>query len=480
MSKKRISSGIKELDDILNGGLIKQKSYLIKGGPGTGKSTLGYLFLEEGNSKGETTMLITLGESAENIKTNTNRLGIDLDTTHFLDLSPENLDFGKTEYSVFSPAEVETEPISDKIIQAIQEHKPDRVMIDSLTMLKYIYQNQFEYKNMALSLIRFVCSSGATLMMIAETHKSVSEEESEFWVDGVLQLVYGNDWRRIQVLKYRGSGFREGTHAMKINEQGLLVFPRLKPSDYDRSFNSDPISSGIGELDKMMHGGVEKGTISMITGPTGVGKTNLGIQFLKEAASRNERAVMYSFEESAEVIVKRSKLIGVPIDKMIKNGTLEIKSIEPFSYSPDEFSMMVRKDIEENGTKIVLLDSIGGYTLTVREENALERIHALCIYMSNIGVTGFLISETPNVTGDFVTTNLHASYLADNIIFLRYLELDGGLKKAIGILKKRLSDFENTIREYSITQGGISVGEPMRNLRGILSGNPELLKGKTS
>jgi len=218
----------------------------------------------------------------------------------------------------------------------------------------------------------------------------------------------------------------------------------------------------------------------MITGPTGVGKTNLGIQFLKEAASRNERAVMYSFEESAEVIVKRSKLIGVPIDKMIKNGTLEIKSIEPFSYSPDEFSMMVRKDIEENGTKIVLLDSIGGYTLTVREENALERIHALCIYMSNIGVTGFLISETPNVTGDFVTTNLHASYLADNIIFLRYLELDGGLKKAIGILKKRLSDFENTIREYSITQGGISVGEPMRNLRGILSGNPELLKGKTS
>ena len=477
MSKKRISSGIKELNDILNGGLIKQKSYLIKGGAGTGKSTLGYLFLKNGNENDENTMLITLGESAENVKSNSRQLGIDLEKTRFLDLSPGSQDFGKKiNYSVFSPVEVEAEPIADQVLNAINEFKPNRVMIDSLTMLKYIYENQIQYKNMALSLIRYVCSSGATLLMVAETHRSADEDESEFWVDGVIQLTYSKDWRRIRVNKFRGSGFSEGYHAMKIDKGGVKVYPRLKPSDYGRKFISTPLSSGIAELDEMLHGGIEKGTVSMLTGPTGVGKTNLGIQFLKEAASRNERSVMYSFEESADVIIKRSKLIGVPVDEMIEAGKLEIISIEPFSYSPDEFTMRVRDDIESKGTKMVLIDSIGGYTLTVREENALERIHSLCIYMSNVGVTSFLISETSNITGEFVTTNLHASYLADNILFLRYLELDGSLKKSIGILKKRMSDFEKTIRQFSIQAEGISVGKPLNNLRGILSGLPELIK----
>lgn len=469
----KISTGIVRLDSILKGGLIREKSYLIKGGPGTGKSTFGYHFLEEGNKHDESTMLVTLGESEKNIRSHSTGQNIDLSGTTILDLSPGKQGENSAQnYSVFSPLEVEAEPIIGSIIEAIEQYKPSRVVLDSLTMVKYLYENPFQYKTMALSLIDQICSSGATLFMVVEIHPSVSEEEAEFWVDGVLEVKAGPDWRRVKVHKFRGSDFQSGDHAVTISENGIHVFPRLQPGKYVREFQNTPLSSGIKEMDDMLGGGIEKGTITLITGPSGVGKTNLGIQFMKEAASRGERSVMYTFEEARDVIINRSRLIGVPIESMIEKGQLVIKSIDTFSFSPDEFAMMVRKDIEENNSRIVMIDSMGGYTLSVREEGALERLHDLRTYFGNVGVTAFFINEMKSITGEFATTNMNASYLADNIIYLRYLDLNGELKKSIGILKKRLSDFEKTIREFKISGEGIKLGRPLTNLSGILSGTP--------
>lgn len=473
MNDKKISTGILRFDSILKGGLIREKSYLVKGGPGTGKSTFGYHFLEAGNKKGETTMLITLGETEKNIRSHTREQQVDLSDTIILDLGPGNEQMKTVQdYSVFSPSEVEVEPIINSVIEATEKHKPSRVMLDSITMLKYLYENPFQYKSMALSLIHQICSSGSTLFIISETHQNNGTEEAEFWVDGVIEVKAGPNWRRLQVHKYRGSDFMSGDHAIKITENGMVVYPRLQPNKYEKEFQSTPLSSGIDEMDKMLSGGIEKGTITMITGPTGAGKTNLGIQFMKQAALRGERSVMYTFEEARSVIINRSRLIGVPIDKMIKEEKLAIRSIEPFTFSPDEFAMMVRKDIEENDTRIVMIDSVGGYGLTIREEDTLERLHTLCTYLGNVGITTFLVSEIKSITGEFVTTQLNASYLADNIIYIRYLELNGELKKAIGILKKRLSDFEKTIREFEITGDGIKLGQPLTNISGILSGAP--------
>lgn len=463
------------MDTILKGGLIREKSYLIKGGPGTGKSTFGYHFLEEGNKKGETTMLITLGEPEKSIRLNSEKQNINLADTVILDLGPGNQELvSEQNYSVFSPLEVEAEPFIKNVIDAIDKLNPSRVVLDSITMVKYLYQDSFQYKNMALSMIHQICSSGATLLMISEVHQSAVEDEAEFWADGVIEVKSGPYWRRAEVQKLRGSDFAECDHAIRITAKGVEVFPRLQPNKYDKEFQNIALSSGIDELDAMMEGGIEKGTVSMITGATGVGKTNLGVQFMKAAAARGERSVMYTFEEARDVIINRSKLIGVPVDEMISKGQLYIKSIEPFSYSPDEFAMMVREDVEENDTRIVMIDSVGGYSLTVREENSLERLHALCTYLGNVGVTTILVSEMKSITGEFVTTNLNASYLADNIIYLRYLEIDGELRKSVGILKKRLSDFEKSIREFKITGEGIVIGKPMSNMRGILSGTPQI------
>lgn len=475
INEQKISTGITGLDEVLDGGLIPQQSYLIQGGPGTGKSTIGYHFLEQGVKEEESSLYISFGESNGHVIVNANKLGISLDDVHFLDLNPES-DITKNlePYSVFSSSEVETDSIFQPIIEAVETYSPKRVFLDSITMFQFLNQDPFQTRNMALSFIKYICSNGATLLMTSELSEKSTEKEATFWVDGILNLEYSDTWRKLQILKYRGSDFRSGNHAFRISDSGFELFPSLRPNKYSRSFLSNPVSSGLTSLDDLLHGGIEKGTTTLVTGPSGVGKTNLCVQFVKEAASRSERSAIYTFEESREVILKRSESINVPIKNMMEKGHLKIESIEPLSYSPDEFSKMVREDVEENDTKFVMIDSIGGYGMAVREENTLDRLHSLTVYLQNMGVTTFLINETQSITGTLETTNMHASYLADNIIFLRYFEMNGELQKAIGVLKKRLSDFEKSIRRFHITKDGIEVGDKLSGFRGILSGTPQL------
>lgn len=473
----KISSGLPGLDEILDGGLLPRKSYLVQGGPGSGKSTLGLHFLSEGSRNEEPALYITLGESEKSISRNASRMGFDLSKITFLDLSPqENLSGHSDSYTIFSAAEVEQGPIIEAVMEAIEQNRPKRVLLDSITMLRFLNNDPYLMRKKALSLINFITGCGATLMMVSESLNDPSEKDATFWVDGILTLDNGSPWRNISVTKYRGSGYDPGTHAFKITAGGITVYPRLHPGNYNRRFRKEMLSSGIAEIDNLLHGGIEKGTVSIIVGATGAGKTNLGLQFLTQAAARNQRAILYTFEESREVILERSRNIGIAVEELINNEKLKIVPVEPLSYSPDEFSKMVRMDVEKNNRSMVMIDSIGGYNLAIREESILERLHSLTVYLQNTGVTTLLVNESEHITGQFSATHMNASYLADNILFLRYLEINGELRKAIGVLKKRLSDFENTIREYRITSEGIKVGQPLNNMRGILSGNPTVIK----
>jgi circadian clock protein KaiC len=254
----------------------------------------------------------------------------------------------------------------------------------------------------------------------------------------------------------------------------MEVFPNLLPiSETRQEFMTDLIPSGIPELDELIHGGIERGTITIISGPTGVGKTTIGVQFMKEAASRGERSVIYTFEEWSEMLIRRSQNINVPIDAMRSRGTLSVVQVEPLRYTPDEFARMVRKDVEDNGASIIMIDSISGYRLSVRGEDMVRHLHVLSKYLQSMGVAVILINETDEIIGDFRATNIGASYIADTIIFLRYIELRGELRRAVGVLKKRLSDFQKALREFEITKYGLKVGKPLTHLRGILSGVPE-------
>lgn len=472
----RVSTGITGLDEILYGGLIPRRAYLLRGGPGSGKTTLGLHFLTEGIARGERSLFITLGESEAALRADAQAIGLDLTQVHFLDLSPNAAFFTEMQtYDIFSPAEVEREPVTQQILAQIEEFQPQRVFLDAMTQFRYLTTDSFQFRKQVLSFLRFLVEQRATVLFTSEGTTSVPDDDLQFMSDGVIHLHFRPEGRTLSMSKFRGSDFRIGDHTMRLTAQGMLIFPRLLPERHAQPFAKETIASGVPELDELLHGGLERGTISILTGPTGVGKTTLGLQFMKEAAGRGERSVVYIFEELRETLMQRCEALNIPVRAMVERGTLSVMQIEPLHFTPDELARMIRTEVEQQHARIVMIDSIAGYSVSLRGGEVTIQLHALCKYLQNMGVAVLLINEVHSIAGELQVSDLAVSYLADNIIFLRYLELRGEIRKVIGVLKKRLSNFERSLREIEMSRYGIKVGRPLTNLQGILSGRVSFL-----
>ena len=474
MPLNRISTGVTGLDKILSGGLIAHQAYLIKGQPGSGKTTLGFHFLNAGISQGETSLFISFSESERSLRRNAELIGIDIKEVAFLDLSPTADFFAEDKtYDIFSPAEVEKSPITQKIIETIERINPQRIFLDSITQFRFLTSDTFQFRQQIQSFLRFTVNHNITLLFTSEGSDRNPDDDLQYMSDGIIELQMKGQRRNVRVTKFRGSDFVGDFHDFELG-RGMSVYPRLIPQTHQQDFELEIISSGIPEIDELLHGGIERGTTTIISGPSGVGKSTFGMQFMKEAAGRGERSVLYSFEEAKQTIMKRCNAVNIPVHAMIDRGTLSIVKIEPLVYSPGQFADLVRTEVEQYDVKIVAIDSTSGYRLSIQGEDLIRQLHSLCQYLKNLGVTVILINETHTITGsEFSVTEVGLSYLADNLVFLRYLEIDGRLRKAIGVLKKRVSDFERTLRELTVTKYGIKVGEPLTQLRGILSGVPQ-------
>ncbi|GAB4385185.1 MAG: ATPase domain-containing protein [Elainellaceae cyanobacterium] len=479
MSKNRLSTGILGLNELLYGGYVPGRAYLVRGGPGTGKTTLGMHFLTTGAANGEPVLFITLAETVAQIQRTAEGLEFDIQGITFLDLSPTSEFFAQVQtYDIFSPAEVEREPTTQRIVEQVETLKPRRIFIDSMTQFRYLATDSFQFRKQVLSFLRFLVEQGITVLFTSEHSLEAPDNDLQFMSDGVLNLDFNEGNRTLWVSKFRSSNFRDGYHSMRLTSTGMQIFPRLLPETFERAFTAESISSGIPEVDELLHGGIERSTITIISGPSGVGKSTLGLQFMKEAAGRGERSVIYTFEETKETLMHRAEGINIPVYAMQERGTLSIVQIEPLHYTPDEFANLVRQEVEQQQARIVMVDSVSGYRLSVRGEDLTPHLHALCKYLQNMGVAVLLINEVEAITGEFRATEIGISYLADTIIFLRYLEMRGELRRVIGVLKKRMTDFEKTLREFQISRYGVKVGNPLSQLRGILTGVPELLEGE--
>ncbi len=475
--ERRLSTGITGLDEVLYGGFLPERAYLIRGSPGAGKTILGLHFLLEGVKNNEPVLFITLSESEKSIRSNAERLNLPINGLTILDLSPESEFFIKIEsYDIFSPAEVEREPITKKIVEEVERLKPKRVFIDSMTQFRYLATDVYQFRRQSLSFLRFLKEKEATVLFTSENSPEAPDEDLQFLSDGIIELnVDLEKGRTLKVLKFRGSNFRTGRHSCKITDNGMVVFPKILPEEKSFEHKREVISSGISGLDEMLKGGIERGTVTIITGPSGVGKTTLGAQFVKEASVRGENSCIYFFEENPDIFIQRCESIGMPVKAMLKKGTLKIQRVEPLIYTADEFAYQIRRDVEGIGARVVMIDSVGGYKISLKGEDLAASLHNLSRYFADSGVTVILINETETIAGEFKPTEQGISFIGDNIIFLRYLEINGELKKAIGVLKKRLSDFEKTLREFEITSNGIIIGQPLTKLRGILKGIPDLM-----
>ncbi|MFC3662871.1 ATPase domain-containing protein [Modicisalibacter luteus] len=472
--EQRLSTGVRGVDDILGGGLIENRSYLVRGGPGSGKTTLGLHFLTAANQD-EPVLFIGFQEPEAQIEANATSVGLDVTNVNFLSLIPDEHFFTDQQgYDIFSSGDVEQEPLVDAIVQAVNELAPKRVFVDSLTQLRFLSADAYQYRKQVMSFLRFLTQRGATVLFSSESSQDMPDDDLQFMADGVLNFDTGQAGSIIRVTKFRGSGFVQGRHHMRLGTTGMQVFPRLvppltrTPSDEDKLWGS-----GASRIDAILHGGFEAGTISMITGPAGVGKSTLAAQFAAAAARKGAASALFLFEEDATIFLRRTQSLGLGLHQAVREGTVAIEPVEPMRYLADEFTSEVLQQVTQRGVELVILDSVAGFGLTLGGEEIEERLHTFAKTLARMGVTVILVNETQAVTGqEFQATEKGFSYLSDNLVFLRYMESAGEMKKALGVLKKRLSGFDTALHTYDIGEGGLIVHEPIEGLHSVLSGMP--------
>jgi circadian clock protein KaiC len=277
----------------------------------------------------------------------------------------------------------------------------------------------------------------------------------------------------MRVLKHRGRRFRGGYHDYVIGTGGLTVFPRLVASEHRRALQEQKLSSGIEGLDRLMGGGIERGTSTLMVGSAGTGKSSLAAQFIAAAAERGQYSAMYIFDESVNTLVSRMLGLGVDLRKHLDDGRIAIRQVDPAELTPGEFAHNIRHDVEINHAAIVVIDSLNGYLNAMPGERYLTiHLHEMLMYLGERGVATILIGAHQGVIGTQMFTPVDASYLADAVVMLRYFESRGQVRQAISVMKKRGGAHERTIREFSIDAAGMHVGEPLREFRGVLTGVP--------
>lgn len=472
----RVGTGIRGLDEVLEGGYVPGDAYLIRGPPGSGKTILGWHFLTAEDA--DSSLYISFEEHASKIERNARALGMDLDGVTIVDLAPDSDSLEGEGYAIFQATEVERGTRSAAIRDLVADHEPDRVFLDPVHNLRQLTDDVFEFRTQLLALLRFLQESGATVLYTSQPSPANPDDDLQFMSDGILELGQENE-RTIRAMKIRGSDFRRGRHTVRIAPGGLTVVPRIVDYGTGVAFTGEYCSSGVPDLDELLRGGLPRGTTTIISGPTGVGKTTAGSLFLTEAASRGEHALLYHFEESTSTFRARCEAINIPVAELEERGTLQMSTIEATVTTAGEFTGRVLEDLTPE-TSIVMIDGLPGYarmdSVEARaggDDDGFERLHALTMGLKSRGITVTLTDEMPNITGEFQVTGHEQSYLADNIVFMRYLELDGEIRRAIGVLKMRTGPFERRLREFDITAYGVKVGTPLTMLRGILSGTPE-------
>jgi circadian clock protein KaiC len=476
MQKDRFSTGISGLDTILEDGLLSQQNALLRGPPGAGKTIFGLHFLAKGVDADETSLYVNLGEPTDYVQRTAEDFDLHPEGIHFHDLAPSEAQFAQDEaYSLFESADVEQPAFIEELKETIQTVDPDRVLLDPITEFRYLTTEDRQFRKQILGLLDLLKDAEATVMLTSQAAETVADEDLQFLTDTVISLHSHPNHRTVEVSKFRGSSFRDGHHAYEINDDGVAVWPRIRPDQQaTTAVTGETLSSGVPELDQLLNGGITHGTVTFLSGPTGVGKTTTGTQFLKEAVSQGKTAVMYQFEEARHTLLQRADAVNISIEHLVESGDLTITEVPPDAHTLDEFGQLVRTAVEEDGVDMVMLDGTQGFKQNLRGlgGDAQQALLHLGRYLRSQGVSVIITHEIHNVTGTFQVTEEGTSNLADTIIFLRHVEYQGEMRKVIGTLKMRTSDFERSLRELEITEYGLSVGEPLPHLRGILSGTP--------
>lgn len=472
-----INSGVPGLNHLMRGGFAKGRAHLVEGRPGAGKTTVGLQFLLDGVRQGETCLYITLSESKRELQSVAHRHGWSLEELEIYELVPPELSLDKSQYqSMLHSSELELGETLQMALAAIEKHRPSRLVFDSLSEIRLLSQGSLRYRRQVLALKSFVLLNDITTLFLDDLTGEQDDLNLHSVCHGVLRLEhyvpeYGAERRRLRLIKMRGVQIRGGFHDMVIHPGGVTVFPRLVAADHaQKDFGSDADSGTA--LDTLFKGGLPRGTSTLIMGPSGVGKSSISARYAYAALNRGETVYLVTFEETRHLVIERARGMGMDLEPFLESGLLILDQVDPAELSPGEITGRLQHAVEEAGVRMVVIDSLTGYLNSLPEEKQLLlQMHEILTYLNQQGIVTLLLLANHGLIGH-MTTPIDVTYLSDSVMLLRYFESGGRIRRAVSIVKKRTGPHEDTIREFTLSSEGLSVGEPLAQFSGVLSGTP--------
>ncbi|MDB6152682.1 MAG: kaiC [Chthoniobacteraceae bacterium] len=480
--------GVEGLDEILEGGVPRDRLYLIQGEPGVGKTTLALQFLLEGIRQGESVLYITLSETKEELEIVASSHGWDLGNITLFELSAiEEKLRGETESTFFHPSEVELNRTTQALMEEIERVKPSRAVFDSLSEMRMLADTPIRYRRQVLLLKQFFSGKKCTVLFLDDRVSGREDLQVESIAHGVICLQrsspeYGVSRRRLSVSKIRGSHFQEGNHDFSLHKGGMTVFPRLQAAGQNAPFVRENFPCGITELDALLGGGLGRGTSNMFMGPPGTGKSTLAIKYALVAAERGERVLFFCFDESIDTLMDRALQLGMDLKPHLESGMISLQQLDPAEISPGELGCRIQLAVTRSNVRMVVIDSINGYMNAMSEERYLNlQLHELLAFLGQHGVITLMVLAQQGLIGSMQSV-VDLTYLADTVVLLRYFESRGTVRQAISVIKKRSGGHERAIREFTTSRNGIELGKPLTDLHGVLTGVPtfEGISGQAS
>lgn len=475
MQYERIPTGVSGLDEILGGGLPQNHTYLLMGTPGTGKTTLGLQFLQEGVRRQEKVLYITLLQTESELQEVAASHGWDLAGIEIRVLMAEAERESELAAQTLLPnSEIQLEEVMTAIENAIEEAEPVRMVFDSIEQVRLLANDPVIYRQKILAIQRMLSERSVTTIFL-----ETSGEGTEFktLTHGVIVLnmvvpPFGEMRRHILIEKMRGVAFRGGYHACCIRRGGLEVFPPLPIVRKRLRPRWSEVSSGIESLDRMLGGGLPAGTACLVAGESGTGKSSLAAAYAWAAAQREEHAAVFLFDERQNTFLKRAEGLGMDLVPFLDQGLITIRQVNIGELSAGELAQNLRDAVEQRDARVVVLDSLAGYYNVMPDEPLLMiQLHEMLTYLGQQGVLSLLLLPEHSL---FSTRReaVGASFLADAVIRLRRFEVQGGTRLAAAVIKKRTGGHETHIRELMISSKGIKIGEPLAGFQDVMTGSP--------
>lgn len=462
MSTERIATGIPELDAVLRGGLIKGRIHLLEGRPGTGKTTIGMRFLISDVVKDQSRLYVSLSESVEELHATAESHDWSLDGVRLFvpDLFSPQV-YG--EQTIMLPSDAELSRLVGTIAAEVENSQAKLVVIDSMAEIRLLAHNSSHYRRQVISLRERLTRAGATVLLLDDLTSIEHEFELQSAVHGAITLEqrersYGSSRRVLKVVKLRGGDYQSGWHDFAIQRSEILVFPSLIAEEHHRDYQRTMLDSGVPGLDALMGGGLISGTSTMIVGTSGSGKTTLALQYALAAVREGGRAAYFVLDE-AEVTLKSRMIERFGVDEnTMEPRHLLISRINPSRISAGAFIWQVRRRVEDDNVRVVIIDSINSYLDLIKEERTLLlQMNELFSYLANMGVISVVVGAHSHGL-DTSREPDALSIITDNVISLSSYNSDSTIRKNICVLKKRHTAHSGEIREFTLTDDGFCVG----------------------